>query len=186
MITDHAIAVLAAGGARALSHQAVDRAAGLATGSTSYYFRSRRDLVAATIRRIREHSRAAFDASPVPEKITPAGAATFMESQLHRLAGHRREHALAVFSLLPEVEDDPELRKQLSSCLFSRDRAATLIDALGGRDPGGTAMDLVDLLTGVLFGLLFGERRDEGVGAAPIAETLRRFLTVAIADVTVG
>ncbi|MEZ2390181.1 TetR/AcrR family transcriptional regulator [bacterium RCC_150] len=175
-ITDHAIAVLAKGGARALSHQAVDRAAGLATGSTSYYFRTRRDLVVATIGRIRAHSRAAFDESPIPMALTPRTAATLMEGQLRLLGGLRRDEALAVFSLLPEVEGDTELCTQLAGCLFSRELAAELLIALGGSDAGGASLDLIDFLTGILFGLLFGQRRTEDASGTPIADALQRFL----------
>lgn len=178
LITDHAIAVLAKGGARALSHQAVDRAAGLATGSTSYYFRTRRDLVVATIGRIREHSRAAFEKSPVPVTVTPRTAATLMTGQLLLLAGLRRNDALAVFSLLPEVEGDSESRAQLASCLFSRELATNLLVALGGSDADGASLDLIDFLTGILFGLLFGQRRTEGATGTPIADALQRFLVI--------
>lgn len=178
LITDHAIAALAKGGARALSHQAVDRAAGLATGSTSYYFRTRRDLVIATIGRIREHSRAAFDELPIPATITPRTAATLIEGQLHLLAGPRRNDALAVFSLLPEVEGDPESCAQLVSCLFSRELAEELIVALGGNDAAGASLDLIDYLTGILFGLLFGQRRTESASGTPIADALQRFLAI--------
>ncbi len=176
LITDHAISVLAEGGARALSHQAVDRAAGLAIGSTSYYFRTRRDLIVATVGRVREHSRAAFDESPPPMTITPRTAANFMEGQLHLLAGSRRGDALAVFALLPEVEGDPELRAQLANCLFSRELAAKLLVALGGREADEASLDLVDFLDGILFGLLFGQRRTERASGTSIADTLQRFL----------
>ncbi|WP_458113826.1 TetR family transcriptional regulator [Arthrobacter sp. R1-13] len=175
LITDHAITVLAKGGARALSHQAVDRAAGLATGSTSYYFRTRRDLVIATIGRVRENSRAAFDESHLPVTVTPRTAANFMEGQLLLLAGLRRDDALAVFSLLPEVEGDPELRAQLAGCLVSRELATKLLVALGGSDADGASLDLIDFFTGILFGLLFGQRRTED---ASIAEALQRFLVI--------
>lgn len=185
LITDHAITVLAQGGARALSHQAVDRAAGLATGSTSYYFRTRRDLIVATIGRIREHSRTAFAESPIPLTLTPRTAATLMEGQLHLLAGPRRGDALAVFALLPEVEGDPELRAQLASCLFSRELAAKLLVALGGGDVDGASLDLIDFLTGVLFGLLFGPRRTADAQRTSIADALQRFLLSTI-DHTAG
>ena len=178
LITDHSIAVLAEGGARALSHQAVDRSAGLAAGSTSYYFRTRHDLVVATIGRIREHSRAAFVESPTPVGITPRVAATLMTDQLLLLSGPRRNDALAVFSLLPEVEGDPESRAQLAGCLFSRELATNLLVALGGSDADKASLDLIDFLTGILFGLLFGQRRTEDATGTPIADALQRFLEV--------
>jgi len=185
LITDHAIEVLASGGARALSHHAVDRAAGLAAGSTSYYFRTRRDLVVATIGRIRDHSRVAFHESFMPATVSPRTAATLMEGQLQLLAGTRRNDALAVFSLLPEVESDPELRTELASCLFSRELSTKLLVALGRSEAHGTSLDLIDFLTGILFGLLFGQRRTEAIIGTPIIDALERFLAVNV-DPTVG
>ncbi|MDL5350898.1 TetR family transcriptional regulator [Microbacterium sp. zg-YB36] len=175
LITAHAISVLAAGGARALTHQAVDRSAGLPAGSTSYYFRSRRELIAAAIEGIRARSNAAFTQASLPATITPQDAADFMEGQLLSLAGRRRDDALAVFALLPEVQGDWELRAHLSSSLFSRELATDLIDALGGGNAHDASLDLIDFLTGLLFGLLFGQRRESG-DAPSIANTLCRFL----------
>ena len=53
-ILDGALAVLAAQGMRGLTHRAVDAAAALPAGSTSYYFRSRGALVAGCVRRLLE------------------------------------------------------------------------------------------------------------------------------------
>lgn len=180
MVADAAITVLAGGGARSLSHHAVDRAAGLAVGSTSYYFRTRRELIVATIGRIRQRSRAAFSAAPMPPALTEHDAAVFIAGQLELLVGDRRDEALAVFSLLPEIQDDPDLCVQLSSCLFSREPAEHLLSALGTRDPVAEAFDLIDLLVGMLFGMLFGTRSNAPAGATSAA-TVERFLTNSVA-----
>lgn len=174
LVADHAIAVLASGGARALSHQAVDRAAGLPSGSSSYYFRTRRELVVAAVERIRERSRSAFAGAAPPEPLTSDAAAGFIAVQLLRLIDDRRDDALAVFALLPEVEHDPGLREGLAGCLFSLELAEGLMRALG-RDEA-IALDLVDLLTGLLFGLLFGRRRSLDPRGESVRGALRRFL----------
>lgn len=179
LITDHAIAVLAEGGARALTHHAVDRHAALPTGSTSYYFRTRASLVAATIARIREHSRAEFDAAAPMEPaahLTVESAAALMEDQLLILTSRRRDQALAVFALLTEVEKDQQHRSDLAGCLFSLDLAAGLVGALGGASAEHDARDLIDFLTGLLFDLLFGARKAGGAGQRPIRLSLARFL----------
>ncbi len=54
LIADAALDVLAHTGARGLTHHAVDGRAGLAKGSTSYYCRTRVDLLALTLDRIVE------------------------------------------------------------------------------------------------------------------------------------
>lgn len=157
LIADHAISVLARGGARALTHQAVDRDAGLATGSTSYYFRTREALVSAAVERIRFHSRAAFDAVALPDPLTPHTASEFIADQLLVLTTHRRAQALAVVALLPEVTAEAEDAPRLLNCLLSRQLAGNLAMALGCTPDSPTRMadDLVDFLMGRLITILF-------------------------------
>ncbi|MCM9077741.1 MULTISPECIES: TetR/AcrR family transcriptional regulator [Streptomyces] len=54
LIADTAIDLVAAAGLRGLTHRAVDGAAGLPAGSTSYYFRTRTALIAACYQRLAE------------------------------------------------------------------------------------------------------------------------------------
>lgn len=54
LIADTAIGLVAASGLRGLTHRAVDGAAGLPAGSTSYYFRTRTALIGACYRRLGE------------------------------------------------------------------------------------------------------------------------------------
>jgi len=56
------IEILAEGGARALSHQAVDTRLDLAQGSTSYYFRTREALITAAAVELIYGSRLRFGA----------------------------------------------------------------------------------------------------------------------------
>jgi DNA-binding transcriptional regulator YbjK len=56
-ILDAALVVLAEHGMRGLTHRAVDQAAGLPAGSTSYYFRTRDALVSGCVRRLLELDR---------------------------------------------------------------------------------------------------------------------------------
>jgi len=53
-ITDAAIEVLAAQGVKGLTHRAVDTAADLPPGSTSYYLRTREALMEAAVQRLVE------------------------------------------------------------------------------------------------------------------------------------
>ena len=54
LIADAAIETLARAGSRGLTHRAVDRTAGLPLGSTSYYLRTRADLLRAAVDRLAE------------------------------------------------------------------------------------------------------------------------------------
>lgn len=179
LITDQAISLLASGGARALSHQAIDRAADLPPGSTSYYFRTRRELIAGTVERIRECSRAAFDEAHPPTPSSPADAgevADFINDQLAELIDARQEQTLAVFALLPEVVASPELRAPLTSCLFSQQLAENMLTGLRSHDPGTAAKDLIDFLIGALWGLLFRSPEDRVDELTRIRHTIRRSL----------
>ena len=65
-ILDAALRVLAEHGMRGLTHRAVDAAAGIAPGSTSYYFRSRSALVEGCVARLVEVDQAAPEVVAVP------------------------------------------------------------------------------------------------------------------------
>lgn len=182
LIADHAIAVLARGGARALTHQAVDRDAGLAAGSTSYYFRTREALMSAAVERIRFHSRAAFDAVPLPDQLTTHTASEFIADQLLVLATERRSQALAVIALLPEVAAESDNRPRLLSCLFSRQLAGELANALGCAPDSQTqvADDLVDFLTGRLISTLFLPDAEERDVRMETQRSVERFLRASL------
>lgn len=182
LIADHAIAVLARGGARALTHQAVDRDAGLAVGSTSYYFRTRETLVGAAVERIRFHSRTAFDTALMPNPLTEQAASELIAAQLFLLSAERRTHATAVVALLPEVAADSGNRSSLLNCLFSRPLAIELAKALGCSPNTQTrlANDLVDFLTGRLISDLFLPEGDERGSCDPLEtqQSIKRILQV--------
>ena len=55
-MADAAIAVIARDGVRALTHRALDRELDLPPGSTSYYLRTRRDLLRATVDRLAQRT----------------------------------------------------------------------------------------------------------------------------------
>ena len=182
LLADHAIAVLARGGARALTHQAVDREAGLAAGSTSYYFRTREALVSAVVERIRLHSRAAFDAAPLPNQITTCTASEFIADQLVSPTTDRRAQALAAVALLPEVAAETEDRPSLLNCLFSRQLAGNLAQALGCA-PGEqvrVADDLVDFLTGRLIGVLFLPNTEQNDSRTETQRSIERLLQASL------
>ncbi|MFD3538137.1 TetR/AcrR family transcriptional regulator [Streptomyces sp. NPDC058662] len=61
LIADTAIALVASSGLRGLTHRAVDGAAALPAGSTSYYFRTRTALIGACYQRLAELDLADFD-----------------------------------------------------------------------------------------------------------------------------
>ncbi|MEV7547029.1 TetR family transcriptional regulator, partial [Streptomyces sp. NPDC089915] len=110
LIADTAIALVAASGLRGLTHRAVDGAAGLPAGSTSYYFRTRTALIAACYRRLAELNVA--DGPPV----LPADrdeAARALGALLHHWLTAGRARQLARFELSLEAARNPELEPEL-------------------------------------------------------------------------
>src|SRR5262244_257293 len=102
-IADAAIRTLARDGMRGLTHRAVDRTAGLPEGSASYYFRTRRALLQATVERLAEltstdmlASAALVDSAAVPppgQELSAFGALTAALVQSWLTAGRERQLA---------------------------------------------------------------------------------------------
>ncbi|MGN6176164.1 MAG: TetR/AcrR family transcriptional regulator [Streptosporangiaceae bacterium] len=159
-IADAAISTLARDGMRGLTHRAVDRAAGLPEGSASYYFRTRKALLQATVERLAELD--STDMPPGPGLPAPPGqdldafaaaAARIVESWLTT----GRERQLARYELALEATRRPELRQALvASGATIRAMVADQFAAAGIRQPGQRAADFVAFLDGLLFDQIAG------------------------------
>ncbi|MEV5652862.1 TetR family transcriptional regulator [Nocardia sp. NPDC052254] len=186
-----ALELAAEGGNRAVTHHAIDDRLGIARGSTSYYYRTRRDLLTAAITHLTTTSRTAFRAAldTSPRRPDPVGAAAdLIAGQLDLLIGERRRDALARCALAADTADDEELRRALAGCLFSVPAAENLLISLSAPDPVAAARDLVSLLEGLLFDRLLGTRAllDLRAGTSASIDDLRapvhRWLTALLGD----
>lgn len=145
-IADAIIETLARAGSRGLTHRAVDEAAGLAQGSTSYYLRTRARLLDAAVARLADVDTAA---------LRPGGDETFTE-MLARVVDDRRiadrDRTLARYELSLEAVRRPELRDALGT---GSERVRQVItDHLaqeGEPDPDSLAGDVMALIDGLLF-----------------------------------
>lgn len=155
-ICEAVLDLAAQGGNRAVTHGAVDKRLELPKGSTSYYFRTRSDLLRAAIEHLRERSRAEFERA-APRTVDPETAADVTAQQLHLLLTDRRRDALARYALAPDAQSEG-LAAELATCLFSIPLATSLFEVLGTVEPGRAAADLVSLLEGLLFDRLYGAR----------------------------
>lgn len=160
-ICEAALDLAASGGNRAVTHHAIDDALGLSRGSTSYYYRTRQQLLAAAIEHLTLESRAAFQAASATEP--PAGAlaesaADLVAGQVDRLLADRRRDVLARYALAADAAQDDALREGLARCLFSLPEAEGLMSALGADDPTAAAHDLLSLLEGLVFDRVYGTR----------------------------
>lgn len=162
VITDAAIALIADAGIRALTHRALDASAGLPDGSTSYYFRTKADLVSGVSTRLVEVSRAThlglLDDDP----------ATSISLYLADVLTHRMHHLRARYALSLDPNVDADTRAMLAGSFFSIERAEALF-----LEPAH-AEGLVSLCEGLLADVVFGHRTFDDAAALriPIAAYL--------------
>lgn len=155
-ILDGALAVLAGAGMRGLTHRAVDSAAGLPVGSTSYYFRSRDALVAGCVERLLERD-LAYEVPEVEDAVRtapdPAGAlADVLTAVGVRMATAERTRTLARYELSLAAVRDPALRAALVRGGDTiRRRGAALLAGAGAADPDGAAAELAAVLDGLVY-----------------------------------
>lgn len=208
-VSDAAIAVIAGQGMRALTHRAVDAEAGVPTGTTSNYFRSRRDLLRGILLRIAEQNTAhltdgddrpaADDRGRAGETAAPASAplarsravdhlaeriAAFVDDQLTT----RRGATLARMACEIEVASDPDLREILHAGAPFPLLARKALLRLGVPDPDRAAAGLIAVVDGLLYDRLVGVG---SLTAAPagtprardeVAAIVRAHLTGVLAD----
>jgi hypothetical protein len=198
-VGDAAIAVLAEQGARGLTHRAVDQAAGLPSGTTSNYARTRAALLTLALARIAELDAAegASDASELSGSgyygsgisspgvsgagvsgagISGAGLAEGLALMLDRMIHSPgvRSRVIARFELALEATRRPELRAVYDEMGRGfRAEAARLLAASGSADPERDAWTVIAWMEGTAFYALAGA----GATAAPALDVLRDQLT---------
>ncbi|MFD3546125.1 TetR/AcrR family transcriptional regulator [Streptomyces sp. NPDC058655] len=181
LIADTAIGLVAAAGLRGLTHRAVDGAAGLPAGSTSYYFRTRTALIGACYRRLAELDLADFDGGD-PHPAAPPdreAAVAALAGLLHRWLTTGRERQLARFELSLEAARSPELEPELHRAgQGARSRAADLLAALGSQRPAEAAELLAAWTDGLLYDRLAGAlaRSRPTPDPAELASVVRRMV----------
>ncbi|MDO3649243.1 TetR/AcrR family transcriptional regulator [Nocardia mangyaensis] len=158
-VLDAAIEVLGTRGSRALTHRAVDEAAGLPTGSTSNYFRTRDALLCGLADRLeqRDHADwAALNREPAPATVDHLvdGLALFL-THTTTTDRVRTRARLALFGEAPTV---PVLHDALHRAHHRLRDWAVDMAAQVGIAPGDTAI-LVDYLDGAVVHRLGGFER---------------------------
>ncbi|MFJ1762931.1 TetR/AcrR family transcriptional regulator [Amycolatopsis sp. NPDC088138] len=149
-IGDAAIEVIAAEGMRGLTHRAVDRAAGLSSGSTSYYARTRAALLELTITRMVALDN--VDLEPPPGRLPE-----FLAGFVHAAITSGRTRMLARYEFALEATRRPELREAYDKGgLLIRRRCASVLAAAGSPDPERHASVLVAWLDGAIFDAIAG------------------------------
>ena len=114
-LLDAAICVLGEHGIHALTHRAVDAAAGLPAGSASNHFRTRDALLNAVVERFAARERANWeDIAARVCPTTPAELAGALTAFVRDGTGPNRALTLARYAILVEAAIRPSLREQLA------------------------------------------------------------------------
>lgn len=156
-IADAAIATIAREGLRGVTHRAVDRAAGLPEGSTSYYFRTREALLSAALARMAELDVADVELPEPGGRVEPAELTALLIAVLRRWLTSGRERTLARFELSLEATRRPGLRAKLA-----KHRAGfltlteSMLAAAGASEPRRRGHALAAAIDGLLFHQITG------------------------------
>jgi DNA-binding transcriptional regulator YbjK len=156
LIADVALRLLGERGARGLTHRAVDQAAGLPLGSTSYYCRRREDLLALAFRRHAELDLQAIATQATVHASIPLsieGVANIMTEQLERWRKLKYPHQLSTrFEIFLAASRNPALAAVTSESR-SRflDTLREVLRALKVRDPSLVAAALIAFTEGILL-----------------------------------
>ncbi|WP_415971331.1 TetR/AcrR family transcriptional regulator [Rhodococcus sp. 077-4] len=154
-IADAALEVIARDGLRALTHRSIDSALDYPAGSTSYYFRTKSDLLAAVAARLVELSHARF----VKIAGTENDVATLIARYLHEVLTHRMVELRARYALMLDPAVAQDIRDVLARSFFSLERAQDLfVDPAHGDG-------LVSLCEGLVADVVFGRRTSKNIAA---------------------
>ncbi|AZZ48228.1 TetR family transcriptional regulator [Rathayibacter rathayi] len=178
-IGDAGVTVIARDGIRKLTHRSVDEQSGLPVGSTSYYARTRRQLLALIVDRLAEYTTEDLAGLRLPTVLDAQGGAEVVQVFLHLLAS-RDDAQAARFGLLFELRHDDELRRALTVGAPVRVplllAAESLLKALGITNATSAAPDLVAVVDAVL---MYSTSRAAPVDAGAV---IRTYLAGLLAD----
>lgn len=183
LIARTALHVLATAGARGLTHRAVDTAAAVPAGSTSYYFRTRAALLSACLDDLVAQDHEDLDTmQPLVTAADTDTMASAMADVLERWLTTGRERHVARYELSLEAQRRPDVAAVLHrGGMMIRHRVADVLAGLGANDPATRAHWLVAALDGVLFDRLVGANAAARVDREELLVIARRLTAGALA-----
>ncbi|WP_447006277.1 TetR/AcrR family transcriptional regulator [Saccharothrix isguenensis] len=155
-LADAAIHVVATKGMRGLTHRAVDARAGVPTGSTSAYFRTRKALIEGVVQRLADLDNAEVEDVDTTTPLDLDRLAEGIAHVLDQWMTTGRERTLARYACLLEATHHPELRGILAHGERPRARARAMLAAAGAPDPERQGRELVAFVDGLVFDRLVG------------------------------
>ncbi|WP_314173627.1 TetR/AcrR family transcriptional regulator [Streptomyces winkii] len=174
MIADAAIALVADRGLRALTHRAVDEAAGLPQGSTSNHARTRAALIEAAVRRLAVREAQVVSVEEMPRGEDADELADGLALALHRYLTRDPSLLIARYELALEITRRPELRAMYVRTGTSafREPLTAMLRQAGSADPERHTLSLVAWCDGMLFSCTAGSYAEE----VPTRQQLREGL----------
>jgi DNA-binding transcriptional regulator YbjK len=150
-VLEAAVQLLGTEGLRALTHARVDTQAGVPSGSTSNYFRTRAQLLLGVNDWIAEHDLAsADDIATGPQ--TPADLVEGLATGIEMLTGPHRVVTAARLTLFMEANHNPEIRASVSQTRTVMERSVvTVLARLGATDPHSAALALMACSEGIIL-----------------------------------
>ena len=178
-----ALKVLAADGSRGLTHRAVDTAAGVPAGSTSYYFRTRAALLSACLDDLVAQDHDELDVMyPLVTSADPDAMSSALADLLVSWLTTGRERHTARYELFMEAIRRPDLSAVLHrGGMGIRARVADVLAGLGADDAEARAHWLVAALDGVVFDRLAGANAAAPVDRADLLVVAQRLTAGALA-----
>jgi len=148
-LAEAGLTVLATAGARGLTHRAVDRVAGVAEGSTSYYFRTRAELLTACAERLAVRTMQSVGPPPAAHSDVDG----LIELAVRSVQAWTDDGGLMILArheLLLESARHPDLRRQIdASSETVRVHLERRVDQMGVSDAAERTADLVACLDGL-------------------------------------
>jgi DNA-binding transcriptional regulator YbjK len=178
-LLDAAIDVLGNQGVRALTHRAVDAAAGVPVGSAANYFKTRDALIGAVVERFAERDRAGWQAvAGFVAPSDPGELAAALTAYVSRALGPDRAVTVARYGLFIEAALRPALQEPLAvSAAELRRWAAQWLRAVGSTDPEGDCTAIMDHLDGLILHQLAFPGPADGLAAA-VDRAVRMLISV--------
>lgn len=158
-IAQAGVRIISSQGVRSLTHRAVDAELGLPAGSTSYYARTRRELIGLIAAQVAQRTQGELIGPRLPATVTPAVLADELVEALAASARASAEQRVRLLLLL-EYPDDPELQAVLATSPETRraflTTATAVLELLEVEAPDDHAADLVALLEALLVQRVLG------------------------------
>jgi DNA-binding transcriptional regulator YbjK len=175
-LCDAAIEVIARAGLRGLTHRAVDQAAGVAEGSTSYYFRTRLALLDGVTQRLLAADLADTVSAPRGDVLDLDVIADLAAQTVGHWTRQGHDRMLVRYEISLESVRQPELRAAfLAAGVGLRARTVELFEDLGVADPERKGRDFVALLDGLIYDQVAGAGGERST--SDIRATVREILS---------